>query len=271
MSQSSAGAFLVQLRPQKGNYRVPAVKSARSCDSEVGEQRHQLLAGDETCDLMPFFGPELERTERSKPEHSKKNLQPTEERRKRPLAGQGLDSPQTASQQLGPRKAAQCSADRVSRQQMLPAPKAGEAAKPPRGCGMTGFSRWTMSSSLLSIALLTMAQAPSSTPESRGVRCPDSYQAVFDAAEKSLRCRKDIVRWVVTGCANTAFASYIVKSGPDSCGPTEIPGVGTPPGVKGSRPVTCAAPGYELMVDRTGQRDRCERTERLFVFPLPTT
>jgi hypothetical protein len=104
---------------------------------------------------------------------------------------------------------------------------------------------------------------------SKGVRCPDGFAAEYDAAQKILRCRKDIVRWVVTGCPDKAFASYVVKEGADACAPTEIPGVGTPPGVRGTKPVACAAQGFQMMTDRTGQRDRCEKTETVFALPSP--
>lgn len=115
------------------------------------------------------------------------------------------------------------------------------------------------------------APAPSGGASSKGVKCPAGFETIYDAAAKILRCRKDVVSWVVTGCADKAFAAYVVKAGADVCAPTEIPGVGTPPGAKGSRAVGCAASGYELMTDRTGQRDRCERTERVFALPQPAS
>ena len=120
-------------------------------------------------------------------------------------------------------------------------------------------------------ASLAFAIAPpqGGTTPAKGVKCPDGFAAVFDPGEKVLRCRRDVVRWVVTTCSDKAFATYVVKTGADGCAPTEIPGVGTPPGAKGSRPVECAAPGYRMMTDRTAQRDRCERTETQYVLPLP--
>lgn len=104
---------------------------------------------------------------------------------------------------------------------------------------------------------------------SKGVTCPDGFETVFDAGRKVLRCRREIVRWVVTGCPDRSFGTYVVKPGTDACAPTEIPGVGTPPGARGSRPVACAVTGYRMMTDRTGDRDRCERTETQFALPLP--
>jgi hypothetical protein len=122
----------------------------------------------------------------------------------------------------------------------------------------------------ISLSGWVVAQAPQPTrsPE-KGVRCPAEFVAIWDVISKVLRCRREVVSWVVTTCSDKAFATYIVKPGPDSCGPTEIPGVGTPPGMKGTKPVACAASGYLLMSDRTGARDRCEKTERIFALPLP--
>ena len=110
---------------------------------------------------------------------------------------------------------------------------------------------------------------PATKTASVGVRCPSSFRAIWDDNAKVLRCRKDVVSWVVTGCQEKAFASYLVRPGSDICGPTEIAGVGTPPGARGSSGVVCAAPGYDLLTDRTGERDRCERIERIFALPLP--
>jgi hypothetical protein len=123
--------------------------------------------------------------------------------------------------------------------------------------------------SLVSAWVSAQAPQPAGRSPAKGVRCPPEFQSIYDPGAKVLRCRKELVSWVVTGCSDKAFASYLVKSGSDACGPTEIPGVGTPPGARGSKPVSCAAPGYELMTDRTGERDRCERTERIFALPLP--
>ena len=119
---------------------------------------------------------------------------------------------------------------------------------------MRSSRRWAM---LSMVAVGTATAAFARVPEqagqgaSKGVRCPDGFVAEFDAGEKVLRCRRDIVRWVVTACAEKGFATYVVKSGPDACTPTEIPGVGAPPGSKGTKPVACAAPGYRMMTDRT--------------------
>jgi hypothetical protein len=140
---------------------------------------------------------------------------------------------------------------------------------------MTEKARWTAVSMAIaifaSIALgLSAAQGGQGAQgASKGVRCPEGFETMFDAGEKVLRCKREIVRWVVTGCADKSFGTYVVKAGADACAPTEIPGVGTPPGARGSRPVACAATGYQMMTDRTGQRDRCERTETQFALPLP--
>ena len=137
---------------------------------------------------------------------------------------------------------------------------------------MTSSRRWTV---VLMGAVATASAAFARVPDqggqgaSKGVRCPDGFVTEFDAGEKVLRCRRDIVRWVVTACPEKGFATYAVKPGPDACTPTEIPGVGTPPGSKGTKPVACAAPGYRMMTDRTGERDRCERTETLYALPSP--
>lgn len=108
-----------------------------------------------------------------------------------------------------------------------------------------------------------------SAAAAKGVRCPSDFDPLFDAASHVLRCRRDLVSWVVTSCPDKQFASYVAKPGADSCSPTEIPGVGSPPGSRGSRPVDCASSGYTVVADRTGPRDRCERVERLWAFPLP--
>lgn len=109
--------------------------------------------------------------------------------------------------------------------------------------------------------------APESIAAAKGVQCPAGHESAFDATTKVLRCRHDVVSWVVTSCPDKDFATYAAKPGVDTCGRTEIPGVGTPPGATGSRAVSCAAPGYTVVVDRTGPRDRCERIERSFALP----
>lgn len=132
--------------------------------------------------------------------------------------------------------------------------------------------KWIASSMILVSAQgwsLAQSSQPATRAPSNGVRCPGGFRSIWDEATKVLRCRNDVVSWVVTACPDKAFASYLVKPGADACGPTEIPGVGTPPGIKGSKAVGCAAPGYDLMTDRTGDRDRCERTDRIFALPLP--
>ena len=122
----------------------------------------------------------------------------------------------------------------------------------------------TVGIALLALASWGAALTPQGTTSpSKGVRCPAEFVAVWDAGTKVLRCRKDVVSWVVTACADKTFATYVVRAGEDACGPTEIPGVG--------KPVSCAASGYELMTDRTGERDRCERVERIFALPQPAS
>jgi hypothetical protein len=124
--------------------------------------------------------------------------------------------------------------------------------------GLIAFAGWVM----------PQGSQPTNTAE-RGVRCPQEFTPVWDATAKILKCRRDVVSWVVTACGDKEYSTYLVKTGPDVCGPTQIPGVGTAPGVTGTRAVSCAAPGYSLMTDRTGERDRCEKIERLFALPLP--
>ena len=132
----------------------------------------------------------------------------------------------------------------------------------------------------LAVALrVSPAQGPSQGPPpsqaevvaAKGVHCPVDFDAVFDATTKVLRCRRETVAWVVTACPDKDFATYSARPGPDSCGRSEIPGVGTPPGATVTKPVACAAPGYAVVVDRTGPRDRCERTERSFALPRPVS
>ena len=123
---------------------------------------------------------------------------------------------------------------------------------------------------LIAFAGWAMPQAPQpANNAARGVRCPQEFMPEWDATAKTLKCRRDVVSWVVTACGDKEYSTYLVKTGPDVCGPTQIPGVGTAPGVTGTRSVRCAASGYSLMTDRTGERDRCEKTERLFALPLP--
>ena len=138
----------------------------------------------------------------------------------------------------------------------------------------TSVRRWIPFLICLALAAIpgrSAAQGPPPAQDSasKGVRCPAGFEAIFDQASKILRCRKDNVRWVVTSCNDKEFASYVSRPGADMCAPTEIPGVGAPPGTKGSRGVDCAAPGFELIIDRTGSRDRCERTDRVFALPQP--
>jgi hypothetical protein len=136
----------------------------------------------------------------------------------------------------------------------------------------TSIKSVTLLTGAFLLAGLAIAQAPQpATAPAKGVKCPSEFTALWDPAAKVLRCKKEIVSWVVTTCHDKSFASYVVKPGSDSCGPTEVPGVGTPPGAKGTKPVSCAAPGYELITDRTGDRDRCEKVERIFVLPLPAS
>ena len=130
---------------------------------------------------------------------------------------------------------------------------------------------------LVLVSLVLGAQGPGQSAQpspadgvaAKGVHCPADFEAVFDPASKVLRCRREVIAWVVTGCPEKDFASYSARPGPDSCRRTEIPGVGIPPGATVSKPVACAAPGYAVVVDRTGPRDRCERTERSFALPRP--
>lgn len=142
---------------------------------------------------------------------------------------------------------------------------------------MSPFSIARRTILILGLALTPVAASGQAAPAgplsegaaAGGVRCPAEYEALFDASSKVLRCRRDVVSWVVTSCGERSFSTYVAKAGADSCAPTEIPGVGSPPGATGSRPVVCVSAGYSVVVDRTGLRDRCERVERLFAFPRP--
>jgi hypothetical protein len=120
---------------------------------------------------------------------------------------------------------------------------------------------------------VAQSQTPNgeSTAAAKGVKCPEEYQSIYDASTAVLRCQREVVSWVVTRCLDKDFSTYKASPGADSCGPTEIPGVGAPPGSSGSRPASCSAPGYAMVLDRTGPRDRCERIERLFALPKPVS
>ena len=65
--------------------------------------------------------------------------------------------------------------------------------------------------------------------------------------------------WAVTACADSAFQTYRAVEGPDRCDPTDVPGVGAPPGAARGKAVSCGGSGYVVVADRTGPRDRCER------------
>jgi hypothetical protein len=91
------------------------------------------------------------------------------------------------------------------------------------------------------------------------VRCPAEYGAVYDSTARAVRCRRATLSWVVTACPDRDFATYVPRPGRDVCEPTPLPGVGAPPGPRLWRPIACASPGYTVVNDRTGVRDRCER------------
>ena len=101
-------------------------------------------------------------------------------------------------------------------------------------------------------------------------RCPDRFSPVRDSTGAAPRCRRVAVLWVVTACADSAYATYEARPGADACLPTSLPGVGTAPGVRGSRAVVCAgsATGYAVVRDRVGDRDRCEREHTTFSPPI---
>ena len=101
-------------------------------------------------------------------------------------------------------------------------------------------------------------------------RCPERFSPVRESASGALRCGRVEVQWVVTICADSAYATYRARPGADACLPTSLPGVGTTPGVRGSRPVVCAghATGFPIVRDRVGDRDRCEREHQTFSPPL---
>ena len=118
------------------------------------------------------------------------------------------------------------------------------------------------------------AQAAGPSPDSAaatGVRCAEQFTPIFDAKAGVLRCRRTEVRWVVTVCSDSAYAAYRARPGPDQCLPTPLPGVGAAPGVRGTRPIACAAPGYPVMQDRVGDRDRCEQVQEVYSRPMPAT
>ena len=115
------------------------------------------------------------------------------------------------------------------------------------------------------------ADARQDSAVTAGVRCPERFSPVHDGANGTFRCRRIEVRWVVTTCADSAYAAYQTRPGSDACLPTSLPGVGPAPGLRGSRPVVCAGgvSGYPIVRDRVGDRDRCERTQQTFTAPVP--
>jgi hypothetical protein len=97
-------------------------------------------------------------------------------------------------------------------------------------------------------------------PDGITARCPAEYGAAWDSVARGVRCRRVVRSWVVTACPDRDFATYVPRPGRDVCEPTPLPGVGLPPGPRRSRPSACASSGYTIVTDRTGPRDRCERT-----------
>jgi hypothetical protein len=124
------------------------------------------------------------------------------------------------------------------------------------------------------LSCLAGAAAPVAAAAQSGARCPEGFHPLFDDALGVLRCRRSEVRWVVTTCADAAYARYEARPGRDTCRPTPVPGAGIPPGAGGSRPVACAGgpttaeASWEVVPDRTGDRDRCERAEHVYTAPL---
>jgi len=108
------------------------------------------------------------------------------------------------------------------------------------------------------------AQGPTPAGEPRPAAaasgCPIGYERNgAPGATTATRCRRTVVAWAVTSCPDSAFATYRVRAGADACLPTEVAGVGAPPGRAGTRAVHCPTAAYSLVQDRTGQRDRCEQ------------
>lgn len=111
-------------------------------------------------------------------------------------------------------------------------------------------------------AARAQSPTPAGTPVPTAVvTCPEGFAPAAPARSPAAACRRRVVTWSVTTCADSAFRAYRVLTGADRCGPTEVPGVGAPPGVTATRAVSCPAPGYAVVADRTGLRDRCERTQ----------
>ena len=103
---------------------------------------------------------------------------------------------------------------------------------------------------------------PAGAPRPAAAVCPAGYERNgAPGATTATRCRRTVVAWAVTNCPDSTFATYRVRAGADACLPTEVAGVGAPPGREGTRPVRCPSPGYALVQDRTGQRDRCEQVQ----------
>jgi len=122
-------------------------------------------------------------------------------------------------------------------------------------------------------SLPAAAQGPDPRADSSAaiaIRCPERSVPIREPGAAP-RCRRVDVQWVVTACADSAYATYSARPGPDVCLPTSLPGVGDKPGAHGTRPVVCAgtAVGYPIVRDRVGERDRCERVRTTFSPALP--
>ncbi|MFL5582752.1 MAG: hypothetical protein ACJ8AO_20500 [Gemmatimonadaceae bacterium] len=137
-------------------------------------------------------------------------------------------------------------------------------------------SRWRAARASLAAAALGIAAArtaagqgptPAGEPRPAVAGCPAGYErngapsAKTAALRQAQGCRRTVVAWAVTSCPDSAFATYRVRGGADACLPTEVAGVGAPPGRGGTRAVHCPLPAYALVHDRTGLRDRCEQAQ----------
>jgi hypothetical protein len=103
-----------------------------------------------------------------------------------------------------------------------------------------------------------------SAPE-RGVRCPDGYRAEYTASTGVLRCHRDEIDVSIAVCPDPAYGEYVVQRGRDACAASALPGVRA----TGLRATACPSPGFLVVPDREGLRDRCERSRRTFAYPIP--
>ncbi len=103
-------------------------------------------------------------------------------------------------------------------------------------------------------------------PPQNGVRCPNGFTSDWNNTSKVLKCSKSNTTFVITVCPNAMYSDYNERTGRDNCLPTKAPGIGNPI-ASGSRPIACSVPGFTIVNDTPGKRDRCEKTETQWAYP----